>query len=226
MKRKSQSISEGADSHVAVTNNSLHFVKYQGLGNDFILIDNTTSVNLKYTSQQAVKLCSRNFGIGADGLIFALPGQHACDYTMRIYNSDGTEPQMCGNGIRCLAKFLHRLELKGSNDTSSFRIWTNAGVIVASIQADGLVQVAMGEPVLDRDSIPTKLSVNKQVAEPAEKYASGAVVDSEMRVWGSFFPMGCEVFLSTAVSMGNPHSVSSVVHVLVLHNSPFYEPMM
>jgi hypothetical protein len=64
------------------------FVKYHGLGNDFIIVDNTKSSAPRFTPEDAIKLCDRNFGIGGDGLIFALPGENGCDYTMRIYNSD------------------------------------------------------------------------------------------------------------------------------------------
>ena len=87
------------------------FVKYQGLGNDFILVDNTNSATPKFSPADAIRLCNRNFGIGGDGLIFALPGENGCDYTMKIYNSDGTEPQMCGNGIRCMARFIKDEEI-------------------------------------------------------------------------------------------------------------------
>ncbi|KAF4373482.1 hypothetical protein F8388_025176 [Cannabis sativa] len=73
----------------------LHFVKYQGLGNDFILVDNRDSSEPRVTPEQAVKLCDRNFGIGGDGVIFAMPGINGTDYTMRIFNSDGSEPEMC-----------------------------------------------------------------------------------------------------------------------------------
>jgi diaminopimelate epimerase len=83
----------------------IEFTKYHGLGNDFILIDNRAQSEPVITSEQAVQLCDRHFGIGADGVIFALPGQDGTDYTMRIFNSDGSEPEMCGNGIRCLAQF-------------------------------------------------------------------------------------------------------------------------
>ncbi|XP_038980002.1 diaminopimelate epimerase, chloroplastic-like [Phoenix dactylifera] len=70
-----------------------HFVKYQGLGNDFIMVDNRDSLEPRVTPQQAVKLCNRNFGIGADGVIFALPGVNGTDYSMRIFNSDDSEPE-------------------------------------------------------------------------------------------------------------------------------------
>ncbi|XP_070006980.1 diaminopimelate epimerase, chloroplastic isoform X3 [Nicotiana tabacum] len=71
----------------------LHFVKYHGLGNDFILVDNRDTTEPKVSPDQAVKLCDRNFGIGADGVIFAMPGVNGTDYTMRIFNSDGSEPE-------------------------------------------------------------------------------------------------------------------------------------
>jgi len=80
----------------------MQFSKYHGLGNDFILIDNRQSDQPLVTPQEAVQMCDRHFGIGADGVIFVLPSQNYCDYTMRIFNSDGSEPEMCGNGIRCL----------------------------------------------------------------------------------------------------------------------------
>ncbi|MGL4500965.1 MAG: diaminopimelate epimerase, partial [Planktothrix sp.] len=85
---------------------TITFTKYHGLGNDFILIDNRHQSEPLITPEQAIELCDRNFGIGADGVIFALAGTSNTDYTMRIFNSDGSEPQMCGNGIRCLAKFI------------------------------------------------------------------------------------------------------------------------
>ncbi|XP_039066050.1 diaminopimelate epimerase, chloroplastic-like [Hibiscus syriacus] len=72
----------------------LHFVKYHGHGNDFILVDNRDSTELRITPEQAVKLCDRNFGIGADGVIFAMPGVNGTYYTMRIFNSDGSEPEV------------------------------------------------------------------------------------------------------------------------------------
>lgn len=109
----------------------IQFSKYQGLGNDFILIDNTRFSTPLLTPEEGSKLCDRNFGIGGDGVIFAMPGINGCDYTMRIYNSDGSEPQMCGNGIRCLAKYIAaEIEKKDINQEISYNIWTNAGKII------------------------------------------------------------------------------------------------
>lgn len=80
-------------------------------GNDFLLIDNRGSTEPLMTPEQAVEVCKHNFGVGGDGVIFALPGSNGCDHTMRIFNSDGTEPEMCGNGIRCVASMGMSLSL-------------------------------------------------------------------------------------------------------------------
>ncbi|XP_057512882.1 diaminopimelate epimerase, chloroplastic-like [Actinidia eriantha] len=167
----------------------LHFVKYHGLGNDFILVDNRDSMEPRVTPDQAVKLCDRNFGIGADGVIFAMPGINGTDYTMRIFNSDGSEPEMCGNGVRCFARFI--AELDNLHGRQSFTIHTGAGLIVPEIQDDGKVRVDMGEPILKASDVPTKLPANKEQS----------VVKSELDVDGITWNVTC-------VSMGNPHCVT------------------
>ncbi|WZZ17395.1 diaminopimelate epimerase, chloroplastic isoform X1 [Brassica rapa] len=171
------------------TGGVLHFVKYHGLGNDFILVDNRDSSEPKITQEQAAKLCDRNFGVGADGVIFAMPGVNGTDYTMRIFNSDGSEPEMCGNGVRCFARFIAEIEnLQGKN---SFTIHTGAGLIVPEIQDDGQVKVDMGIPVLKAQDVPTKLPGNK----------GEAVIQAELVVDGVSWNVTC-------VSMGNPHCVT------------------
>ncbi|MCL7025992.1 hypothetical protein MKW94_017509 [Papaver nudicaule] len=167
----------------------LHFVKYHGLGNDFILVDNRDSVEPKVTPEQAVKLCDRNFGVGADGVIFAMPGMNGTDYTMRIFNSDGSEPEMCGNGVRCFARFI--ADLDNTQGKQSFTIHTGAGLIVPVIQDDGKVKVDMGEPVLKALDVPTKLPANKDQA----------VVKAGLKIDGATWNVTC-------VSMGNPHCVT------------------
>lgn len=173
-----------------------HFTKMHGLGNDFILVDNMKSNEPIYTPAQAIKICNRNFGIGGDGLIFAMPGTNNCDYTMRIYNSDGSEPEMCGNGIRCMAKFIQqKIDTKTNNDPnsgtadSSYSIWTGAGVIGPVIK-DGLVTVDMGTPILNPSDVPSLLPVTQ----------NGAAVDADISIEGHSYKV-------TAVSMGNPHSI-------------------
>lgn len=105
---------------------AIEFTKYHGLGNDFILVDNRSTSTPIVTPEKAIAMCDRHFGIGADGVIFALPGENDTDYTMRIFNSDGSEPEMCGNGIRCLAAFLADLE-GTSRKSDKYRIHTLAG---------------------------------------------------------------------------------------------------
>ena len=169
----------------------IEFSKYQGLGNDFILIDNRHTAKPIITPEQAIAICDRHFGIGGDGVIFALPGKADTDYTMRIYNSDGSEPEMCGNGIRCLAKFI--ADLEGNTEVNkSYKIDTLAGLIVPKLEENGEVTVDMGEPELTASKIPTTLTgvEGKVIAQPLE------VAD---RTW-----------LVTTVSMGNPHCITFV----------------
>lgn len=172
----------------------IEFTKYHGLGNDFILIDNRHQETPLITPEQAVKWCDRHFGIGADGVIFALPGQDKTDYTMRIFNSDGSEPEMCGNGIRCLAKFIADLEGHTADTAAqlTYRIHTLGGVMLPTLQADGQVTVDMGTPKLLASEIPTTL------ADPGEK-----VVNVPLEIAGMLWSLTC-------VSMGNPHCITFV----------------
>ena len=175
---------------------SIEFTKYHGLGNDFILIDNRHQSEPIITPERSIEICDRHFGIGADGVIFVLPGQSG-DYTMRIFNSDGSEPQMCGNGIRCLAKFIATLEQRNLNSAESitYRIDTNAGIISPQVRADGHVKVDMGLPRLLAGEIPTTLT------KPDEK-----VINQTLEV-------ADQSWLVTCVSMGNPHCITFVDNV-------------
>lgn len=169
----------------------VEFTKYQGLGNDFILIDNRHQSEPIVTPEQAVQMCDRHFGIGADGVIFALPGRGDTDYTMRIFNSDGSEPEMCGNGIRCLAQFI--AELEGTDPVGkSYRIHTLAGAIAPRLEGEGQVSVDMGMPQLRAAEIPTTLG------NPEEK-----VINQPLEVGG-------KSWLVTCVGMGNPHCITFV----------------
>ncbi len=167
---------------------TVQFVKMHGLGNDFIVVD---CVREGYDIEQLVGaaafLCDRHFGIGGDGLILALPGA-AGDFRMRIINSDGSEPEMCGNGIRVFAKYLYE---HGLTTKTALAIDTLAGIIRPVLQLDGDtvtgVRVDMGEPRLERAVIP--------MTGPA-----GQVVDEPLQVESSTYRV-------TAVSMGNPHAV-------------------
>ena len=178
---------------------SIAFSKYQGLGNDFILIDNRHSDTPMIEPEEAVIWCDRHFGIGADGIIFVLPGQGGSDYTMRIFNSDGSEPEMCGNGIRCMAKFI--AELEGKIDTEvTYRIHTLAGIITPEVMIEGDVQVDMGEPRLSAAEIPTSLGM---IDDCPEDRLSQRVVNQSIEVDGKNWSVTC-------VSMGNPHCMTFV----------------
>ena len=165
----------------------LEFVKAQGIGNDFIILDclrdNPGDANL---ADLAVRLCDRNFGIGGDGLILVLPSERA-DYRMRVINSDGSEAEMCGNGIRCFARYLFDRGLAGE----SVAVETLAGVKTVAVTArDGRgVQftVDMGVPGLEAEEIPVSGCEGKVISRPLE-------------VDGARFSITC-------VSMGNPHCV-------------------
>ncbi|MBD2554432.1 diaminopimelate epimerase [Limnothrix sp. FACHB-708] len=172
----------------------LAFAKYHGLGNDFILLDNRDRAEPILSPEQAVQLCDRHFGIGADGVIFVLPGEQGADYTMRIFNSDGSEPEMCGNGIRCFAKYLAALE--GLDNTEkTYKVHTLAGSIIPTIQADGQVTVDMGQPILAAERIPTTLGTAGETALDRSLTAAG------------------QDWTVTTVSMGNPHCVTFVEDV-------------
>ncbi|NJL02265.1 MAG: diaminopimelate epimerase [Spirulinaceae cyanobacterium SM2_1_0] len=173
---------------------TIAFAKYHGLGNDFILIDNRHASEPLLTPAEAIAWCDRHFGIGADGVIFALPGQADHDYTMRIFNSDGSEPEMCGNGIRCLARFLATLAGRDTTEVT-YRIHTLAGTITPQLRADGQVTVNMGAPRLLAAEIPTTL------AAPEAKVIQQPLTVAE------------QTWAITAVSMGNPHCIIFVPDV-------------
>jgi len=176
---------------------AIEFTKYHGLGNDFILIDNRSSSTPIITPEEAIKLCDRHFGIGADGVIFALPGENNTDYTMRIFNSDGSEPEMCGNGIRCFAGFVADLEGESRNK-DKYQIHTLAGVITPQLMPDGQVKVDMGLPRLLAGEILTTL------AKANEK-----VINHTLEVAGKSWDVTC-------VSMGNPHCITFVEDVAAI----------
>ncbi len=176
---------------------AIEFTKYHGLGNDFILIDNRSSSTPVITPEEAIKLCDRHFGIGADGVIFALPGENNTDYTMRIFNCDGSEPEMCGNGIRCFAGFVADLEGESRNK-DKYQIHTLAGVITPQLMPDGQVKVDMGFPRLLAGEIPTTL------AKADEK-----VINHTLEVAGKSWDVTC-------VSTGNPHCITFVEDVAAI----------
>jgi diaminopimelate epimerase len=156
------------------------FFKMHGLGNDFIIID-CLDKEIPHLSEKAKKYCQRGFGIGADQLLLLYPSDVA-DFKMVIYNADGSEAEMCGNGIRCITKHIADRNISGRKD---YEIETKGGIIRTVIRED-LVEVDMGIPGLGSEDIPVNLE-GRVVAHPLK------IKDRELKI--------------TCVSMGNPHSV-------------------
>ena len=172
----------------------LQFSKYQGLGNDFLMLDgreaSSTDASYGLTPERIQRLCDRRFGVGADGVILALPPRQGGELRMRIFNADGTEPEMCGNGMRCLARFL--ADSDGDVPGRQWQIETLAGRIVPELRQDGSIRVDMGAPFLDPESIPTTLPCG-----------DNGLAQGNLEVAGTSFAVG-------AAGMGNPHVVIPV----------------
>lgn len=186
----------------------LTFTKMHGAGNDYVYIDGFTQSLPKDLERLAIELSHRRFGIGGDGVILILPSESG-DARMRMFNADGSESEMCGNGIRCVAKFVHD---SGIAKKPSLRIETGAGVLALDLTVNnGKVQsvtVDMGEPRLFAKQIPTTL-----VAEDS------TVVNHRLDYKG-------HTLFATCVSMGNPHCVIFVPEAtdeLVLGIGPLIE---
>jgi len=158
------------------------FTKMHGIGNDFIFVD-CRSFDLPDPAGFSVRYCNRRFGIGADQVLLLYPS-HVADFRMEIYNADGGEVEMCGNGIRCFAKYVWDRNLSGKQ---VLEIETLAGTIRLEHSGSD-VRVDMGEPILE----PQKIPVNLQSSRP--------VIDYPINIDG-------REFRSTFVSMGNPHAV-------------------
>ena len=172
----------------------LQFSKYQGLGNDFLMLDgrgaSSTDASYGLTPERIQRLCERRFGVGADGVILALPPRQGGELRMRIFNADGTEPEMCGNGMRCLARFL--ADSDGDVPGRQWQIETLAGRIVPELRQDGSIRVDMGAPFLNPESIPTTLPCS-----------DNGLPQGNLEVAGTSFAVG-------AAGMGNPHVVIPV----------------
>lgn len=165
----------------------MRFTKMHGISNDYIYVD-ASKEKIENISDVAIKLSDRHTGIGSDGLVLIMPSEK-CDFRMRMFNSDGSEAEMCGNASRCVAKFVYD---KGLTKKTSFTLETLAGTKVLNVHlgVDGKVEtvtVDMGEPILKGLNIPTIFDKDKVVAQ-------------EIEVLG-------KKVLTTCVSMGNPHSV-------------------
>ena len=136
----------------------IKFTKMQGLGNDFVVLDFDEYKKTGKTPEElSLKLCDRKFSIGADGLIIINPEVSEADIAWIFYNSDGTPAQMCGNGMRCFAKYVTD---KGLINKKQFSVKTLAGIISPEILVSGEVRVNMNLPVLECGKIPFKADNN------------------------------------------------------------------
>ena len=161
----------------------IKFTKMNGLGNDFVILDYEEYKNIGLLPDRlAKKLCDRNFGIGADGLIIVNPDTTKADISWIFYNSDGSIAQMCGNGMRCFARYIYDKKIL---DKKEFSVETKAGIIIPKIISDTEVKVNMGQPILEPALIPVKSENNMNIPYKIEE----------------------EQFSLNTVSMGNPHCI-------------------
>ena len=180
----------------------LSFVKLHGAGNDFICF-NDPDDELDFTPQDVARMCNRHTGIGADGVIIVKPPHDQANSGFMDYrNADGSIAQMCGNGIRCFAKYLVDYEIVEKN-TPLLNVETRAGLKTISYQTDGegklvLATVDMGSPIFNPQQVPTTLAFNA-MTQSGEAFVKEATLDS---------PYGPYDF--TCISMGNPHAVTFV----------------
>ena len=183
----------------------MKFTKMQGLGNDYVYV-NGFEERIENPSEMAVKVSNRNFGVGSDGLILINPSEKA-DFEMEMYNADGSRGEMCGNGIRCVAKYVYDY---GLTDKTHISVETLGGIKYQDLTVeDGkviLVRVDMGSPILTPAQIPV-------IADEAEAVAVPILVDETE-------------YQMTCVSMGNPHAVifmDDIEHLEIEKIGPKFE---
>ena len=166
--------------------NRLKFTKMHGAGNDYIYI-NCFEETVKNPEKLAIKVSDRHFGIGSDGLILISPSDKA-DFKMNIYNADGSEGMMCGNGIRCVSKYVYD---NGMTDKDEISVETRSGIKLIKMNVENgkvvSARVNMGEPILEAEKIPTKFDGENVVRQKL------TIDEKEYEV--------------TCVSMGNPHCI-------------------
>lgn len=165
----------------------MKFTKMHGIGNDYVYV-NCFEEQVENPGETAIRVSDRHFGIGSDGLILIKPSERA-DFEMAMYNADGSEGAMCGNGIRCVAKYVYDY---GLTDQTRISVDTKSGIksLDLTVGEDGrvsLVRVNMGSPELTASRIPIVSEREQVIAEPIE--------------------VGGKTYAMTGVSMGNPHAV-------------------
>lgn len=192
----------------------MKFTKMHGCGNDYVYVDGgTESISLEKKPEIVRYLSDRHFGIGGDGVIFINPAENS-DFEMEMWNADGTRSEMCGNGIRCVAKFVYD---KGLTDKTTLNIESAGKVKILELTVSDksenrgrgfveTVRVDMGEPILIPDQIPVDMIGER-------------VVDQEIMVQGNAYKMTC-------VSMGNPHAIvfmKDIANFEIEKLGPFFE---
>ena len=185
----------------------MRFTKMQGCGNDYVYVDGAKEIiPLEDKPQVVRRLSDRHFGIGGDGVIFINPAEEA-DFEMEMYNADGTRSEMCGNGIRCVAKFVYD---KGLTDKTSLSIVSCGKIKYIDLTVEegkvSLVKVNMGAPILKAEEVPV-ISQNEQV------------IDEVIVVEGKEYKITC-------VSMGNPHAIvfmDNVADLEIEKMGPYFE---
>ena len=164
----------------------MKFTKMHGIGNDYVYV-NCFEESVKNPAEVSKFVSNRHFGIGSDGLILISPSAIA-DFRMNIYNADGSQAEMCGNGIRCVAKYVYDY---GLTDKTEISVETLAGIKYLRLQVENgkvaSVEVNMGAPILEPKEIPVAVEESPVVNVPVE-------------VKGKIYHMTC-------VSMGNPHAI-------------------
>ncbi len=183
----------------------MKFTKMHGCGNDYVYV-NLFEEQIEDPAKVAIAVSDRHFGIGSDGLITIGPSEIA-DFRMRIYNADGSEAEMCGNGIRCVAKYVYDHK---HTDKTEITVETGAGVKTLQLTVEKnkvtFVRVDMGEPILTPSEIPVVADGERVVDEP---------IDVDGKTWRM-----------TCVSMGNPHAVvfvDDVAHFELEKYGPLFE---
>lgn len=183
----------------------MKFTKMQGIGNDYVYV-NCFTEKVENPSQVAVRVSDRHFGIGSDGLILIKPSDVA-DFEMEMYNADGSQGAMCGNGIRCVAKYVYDYHL---TDKTSISVNTKSGIKYLDLTIENgkvkEVKVNMGAPVLKTAEIPMIYSKEQVIAQPLN--------------------INQNLYEVTAVSMGNPHVIvymNDVKNLKIEEVGPYFE---
>lgn len=183
----------------------MKFTKMNGIGNDYVYV-NCFQETVKDPKALARFVSERHFGVGSDGLILIRPSEKA-DFQMDMYNADGSRGEMCGNGIRCVGKYVYDY---GLTDKEEITVDTLAGIKTLQLTVEegkvSAVRVNMGAPILDAEEIPVI-------------YENSPVIDAPIEVEGTVYRMTC-------VSMGNPHAVvfmDDVKHLEIEKIGPYFE---